>query len=385
MNQNASMPPQDIEQQTEAFMDRILESAAGAFNIFTIHIGERLGLYRALAAHGPLTAMQLSEKTGTHERYMREWMEQQTVAGIIEVEDEGAQISARRFRLPAAHAEVLAERDSLNYLAPLARLVVAAGSPMEAILNAYRNGSGVPYRWYGADLREAQADINRPMFLKQLGTEYLPTIPDIHERLLAEPPARIADIGCGAGWSSIGMAQAYPKVEVDGFDLDEPSVALAHANAEAAGLNRRVSFYVKDAGDPTLAGRYDLVTAFECIHDLSDPVSILRNVLNMTAENGSVIVMDERVGDRFTASGNDVEWMMYGWSVLHCLPVGMADNPSAATGTVMRTETLKKYAAQAGFCDLEILPIENFFFRFYRLKKVCPVDQTQPAVHAASI
>ena len=121
------------------------------------------------------------------------------------------------------------------------------------------------------------------------------------------------------------------------------------------------------AGDSSLAGQYDLVTAFECVHDMSDPVGALRTMRRLAKQNGAVLIVDERVGDTFTAEGNDVEWMMYGWSILYCLPVGMVDQPSAGTGTVMRTDTLRGYAAEAGFSDIEILPIENFFFRFYRL------------------
>ena len=362
-----------LAEQTEAFLDRMLESTAGAFNMFTINIGHRLGFYRALAENGPATSEELASRTGTHERYVREWLEQQTVADILKVEDAGVSPTDRRFRLPPAQKEVLVERDSLNYLAPLAQMVVAAGRPMESILEAYRSGGGVPYHEYGDDFREAQGDINRVMFIKQLGAEYFPSIPDIHNRLEGDPPARVADIGCGVGWSSIGIAQAYPRVRVDGYDLDEPSIELARRNGENAGLNGRVNFQVRDAGDPTLAGRYDLVTAFECVHDMSDPVGALHTMLKLAGENGTVVVMDERVGDVFTAGGNEVEWMMYGWSVLHCLPVGMADNPSVRTGTVMRPDTLRKYAADAGFCDVVILPIDNFFFRFYRLKTVCAV------------
>jgi len=240
------------------------------------------------------------------------------------------------------------------------------------VLKAYRSGQGVPYPYYGADFREGQAGMNRAMFLRQLGTEWLPSIPDVHQRLLADPPARVADIGCGGGWSSIGIAQAYPKVQVDGYDLDEPSVNLAQANVAEAGLSERVSIHLRDAGDPSLRGGYDLVTAFECVHDMSDPVGALRTMLGLAEGGGSVIIMDERVGERFTAKGNEVEWMMYGWSVLHCLPVGKADRHSAETGTVMRPDTLKQYAAEAGFCDIEVLPIDNFFFRFYRLKALCP-------------
>jgi ubiquinone/menaquinone biosynthesis C-methylase UbiE len=203
--------------------------------------------------------------------------------------------------------------------------------------------------------------------LQQLGTEWLPAIPDVHARLQAEPPALVADIGCGLGWSSIGIAQAYPNVQVDGFDLDGPSIEMARDNLAGLGLDGRVNFHERDAGDPSLAGRYDLVTAFECVHDMSDPVSALRTARRLAGEQGAVLVVDERVGDVFTPNGNEVEWMMYGWSVLHCLPVGMAEEPSAATGTVMRTDTLRQYAREAGFREVEVLPIENFFFRFYRL------------------
>jgi SAM-dependent methyltransferase len=361
----------DIETRRDQLVQRILRSTGGAFDIFTLYIGDRLKFYADLAANGPSTAAEVAARTGTHERYVREWLEQQTVTGMLDVDDEAAPAASRRFVLPPSHAEVLTDRDSLNYIAPLARLVAGAVRPLHQLLKAYRTGGGVPYRLYGPDMFEGQAGINRAMFLRQLGAEWLPSIPDLHRRLISDPPARVADIGCGAGWSSVGMARSYPKLRVDGFDLDEPSVALARANVIDAGLEERVRIHRQDAGDPSLRGSYDLVTAFECVHDMADPVGALRTMLHLAGEAGSVIVMDERVGDRFTARGNDVEWMMYGWSVLHCLPVGKAEEPSAGTGTVMRPETLRRYAEEAGFCEVEILPIDNFFFRFYRLRPVC--------------
>ncbi len=366
MSTTLSLTTEQVAQR-DAFVERMLKSTSGVFDIFTIYIGDQLGFYRALTNGEALTSVELATRTVTHERYVREWLEQQTVAGILEVENPTDEATSRRFRLPAPYAEVLVERDSLNYLGPLAQLVVGAARPVHAVLEAFRRGGGVPFADYGTDLREGQAGMNRAMFLQQLGQEWLPAIPDIHARLQADPAARIADIGCGAGWSSIGIAQAYPKVQVDGFDLDKPSIELAQANLRQTNLNDRVTFQVRDAGDPSLTGQYDLVTAFECVHDMSDPVGVLRTMRGLLNRTGTVVIVDERVGDTFTPTGNEVEWMMYGWSVLHCLPVGMADPPAIGTGTVMRTGTLRRYAQEAGFREVEVLPIDNFFFQFYRL------------------
>jgi 2-polyprenyl-3-methyl-5-hydroxy-6-metoxy-1,4-benzoquinol methylase len=361
------MSSEAIAGQRDAFIERFLGFTSGAFNLFSIYIGDRLGLYRALAEGGPVTSAELAAQTGTHERYIREWLEQQTVAGILEVEDENHGHHTRRFALPYGHAEPLVDSNSLNYLAPLAQLLAGAVRPLPALLDAYRSGGGVPFDEYGADLREGQAAINYPAFWHQLPNEWLPAISDIHARLQMNPAAHIADIGCGYGWSSLGMARGYPKVRVDGFDLDAPSIARARENAQTTGLVDRVRFDVQDAGDPSLAGQYDLVTAFECVHDMTDPVGALRTMRRLVKPGGTVLIVDERVGDAFTSQGNDVEWMMYGWSILHCLPVGMTEENAAGTGTVMRAETLRRYASEAGFSMVEILPIEHFFFRFYRL------------------
>jgi SAM-dependent methyltransferase len=359
--------PQEITLQRDAFIDRFFSFASGAFNIFAIYIGDRLGLYRDLVEAGPSTAADLAARTHTQPRYIREWLEQQTVAGILQVLDENLPAEDRRFYLPSGHVEPLIHCDSLNYLAPLAQLIAGAVRPLPEILDAYRNGGGVPFSAYGVDLREGQAAINYPAFAHQLASQWLPAMPDVHNRLLSEPPAWVADIGCGFGWSSIAIAKGYPQVFVNGFDLDGPSIERARLNAERNLVADRATFQVRDASDPDLSGQYDLVTAFECLHDMSNPVDALRMMRQLTAEGGTVLVVDERVGDNFSAGGNDIEWMMYGWSILHCLPVGMAEPQASGTGTVMRPETLKGYAAEAGFRSVEVLPIDNFFFRFYRL------------------
>jgi SAM-dependent methyltransferase len=352
----------------DAFAERLFGAALGAYELMTVYLGDRLGYYRALAEHGPSTPAELAGATGTAERYAREWLEQQAVAGILEVDDVDADPAERRFSLPSAHAEVLSDRDSLAHVTPLARYGVAFAHVLPAVEEAFRSGGGVSWEDFGPLGREAQGDANRPVFSNLLGAEWLPSIEDVHERLSADPPARVADVACGAGWSSIAIARAYPKVSVDGLDLDEASVELARANLEGSGVEDRVSFQHRDAGDPELAGAYQLVTVFEALHDMSRPVDVLRALRRLAAEDGVVIVMDERVADAFTAPGDEIERLMYTYSILCCLPVGLSESPSVGTGTVMRTDTVRRYASEAGFADVEVLPIEHDFFRLYRLR-----------------
>ena len=358
---------QSPAQRRDALVERIFGGSIGFMEILSIYVGDRLGFYRALVDHGGATASQLADATGTNERYAREWLEQQAVAGILEVEDADAQPEERRYRLPEGHDEALLERDSLYYAAPFAQQMVGITRALPAVLEAFRTGGGVPYPDYGEDMSEGIAYGNRAMFVNLMGTEWLPGVPGAHERLQADPPARVADIGCGAGWSSISIARAYPKARVDGFDLDEDSITEAKANAEAEGISDRVTFQVRDAADPELSGRYDLAIAIECVHDMSRPVEALGAMRALVGEDGVVLVVDERVGEMFAAPGDEIERLMYGFSVLHCLPVGMAEQPSAGTGTVMRPATLRRYATEAGFSGVETLPIEHVLWRFYRL------------------
>jgi 2-polyprenyl-3-methyl-5-hydroxy-6-metoxy-1,4-benzoquinol methylase len=357
---------EQVTARRDALVGRIFQSVLGAMDLLNVYLGDRLGLYRALQDSGPASSAELASRASIHERYAREWLEQQAVGGLLDVDDVGKDAAARRYSLPAGHDEVLLDRDSLNYLAFVGRFVASLGQAAPSVLEAFRTGGGVSWAEFGLDAREGQAEQNRPIFLNLLGSEWLPRVADVHARLGAEPAARVADIGCGAGWSSIALAKAYPRVQVDGYDLDAPSIELARTNAAEHGVADRVSFQVRDVADPALAGQYDLVMGFEMLHDLSQPVEALRVMRGLLAEGGAVIIMDERVAERFTAPGDDVERLFYGFSTLCCLPAGMADQPSAATGTVMRPDTLRRYALEAGFRDVEVLPIEHDQFRFYR-------------------
>jgi SAM-dependent methyltransferase len=358
----------EAAERRDALVERLFGAMLGFFDLHAVYLGERLGFYHALNETGAGTAAQLAAATGTDERYVREWLEQQAVTGLLEVDDAAAPAEERRFRIPAGHDEVLLDRDSLYYLAPLGQMAAATSQPFPRLVEAFRTGDGIPYADFGREFHEGQGRINRPAFVNLLGNEWLPSIPEVHERLLADPPARIADVGCGTAWSSIAIARAYPKATVHALDLDESSLELARANVADAGVGDRVLCELKDAADPSLEHRYDLVTIFEALHDMSRPVEALRAARAMLAEGGRVLVMDERVAEAFTAPGDDVERFMYGWSILHCLPVGLAERPSAATGTVMRPHTVRAYATEAGFAAVEVLPIENDFFRFYLLR-----------------
>lgn len=366
MSATTSVLTDEATARRDALVERIFMASIGALELAAIHVGDRLGFYRSLADEGVARSSELAARTGTAQRYVREWLEQQAVAGLLSVDDARADEDERRYSLPDEHREVLVEQEDVNFLAPLARLTIGVLGPLEQLLEAYRTGEGVPYEAYGKDTREAIGALNRPMFVTQLA-HWLAAIPEVDERLRAQPAARVADIACGMGWSSIAIARAYPDVSVDGFDLDSVSIATAHQNVAAAGLTDRVHPAVHDAADPELSGRYDLVTVFEALHDMDYPVQALETARRLLTDGGSVVIGDERVAEHFAAPGDELERFNYGWSVLHCLPVGMTHTDSAGTGTVIRPDTVRAYAREAGFSRVDVLPIEHDFWRFYRL------------------
>jgi len=353
----------------EALVGRLFEQTLGAFELFNVYFGERLGLYAALAAGGAATPGELARRGGIAPRYAREWLEQQTTAGILEVDDASAESEVRHYSLPPEHVEPLLDADSLGYGAFMPRYIVSVGGVMPALLDAFRTGGGVSWDRYGDDIRESQAAANRPLFQSVVGQEWLASIPDIHKRLNAGSPARVADLGCGEGWLSIGLAKVYPSIRVVGFDADPASIEAARRHADEADLGERVSFELGDAAGLSVGEPFDLVVIFEALHDLSRPVEVLRVARELLSPEGAVIVVDERTADAFggLALDNPIERFLFAVSTTVCLPNSLAEQPSAAVGTVIRASTVDRFAQEAGFSSTDILPIEHDMFRVYRL------------------
>lgn len=350
----------------EDLAGRLLEATVGAMDVLSVYLGEKLGYYQALAKAGPATPGELARRTESNARYAREWLEQQVTTGILAVDDPGAPGEERRYSLPSEYEAVLVDATSELFVAPVGRFVTASMARVDGLLHAYRHGGGVGWEEFGADMRTAQSDFNRPFFLNSLVPGYISQVPGL-DVALTRPGARVAEVGPGGGWAAIAIARAYPGVTVDGFELDAESVAMARDHVAREGLEGRVVIHHRDAGAAELEGQYDLVAAFECIHDLSDPVSVLATMKRLARDDGTVLVMDERVGEAFGAVGDFAERLFYGFSLSVCLPDGMSRQPSVGTGTVMRPATLAAYAREAGFRDIEILPLEHDLFRFYRL------------------
>lgn len=350
--------------RTNALVERIFRNAGATLELYSIYLGERLGLYQSLAQQGPATSVELAERTGTNERYIREWLEHHAASGLVDVDDVTAAPTVRRYTLPPEHVPVLADPDHVDYHGYKGVELARAARMLPDLVEAYRTGDAPPHQPWEP---EGRAEFNRPTYLNLLGKQWLPAIPEIDERLRADPPARVADFACGTGWSSIAMAQAYPRITVHGLDLDEDAIAAATQHALEAGLSDRVSYSVANASDASQSGRFDLVTILEAMHDIPRPVDALRSARQLLAPGGSVLILDELVEDEFTAPASELERYHYGWSLMSCLPDAMGDPESAATGAVMRPATLRRYATEAGFQEVQILPFHTSLFRFYRL------------------
>ncbi len=356
-------PAAELAAEPVSLTDRLFESTIGALELVSVHLGVQLGLYAELAAHATMTEDELAIAAGIAPRYAREWLEQQAVAGFITVDEPQAAPVDRRYALPIEHRPALVDAEHGDHVAPFAAMIVGIANVLDEVIGAYRTGGGVPYVHYGSDFRHGQGGINRPAFSDDLVSSWIPATDGVVDKLVAG--GRVADLGCGHGWSTIAMQRAWPQADVIGIDPDEPSIADARANAEAADVD--VAFAATTIEASAELGPFDVVTVLEALHDMAQPAEVLASVRHLLANDGIVLVADEAVAEQFVAPGDELERMMYGWSVSHCLPAAMAEQPSAAIGTAIRPATVAELAAEAGFGRCEIVDVDGGFFRIYRL------------------
>jgi 2-polyprenyl-3-methyl-5-hydroxy-6-metoxy-1,4-benzoquinol methylase len=361
----SASPTLDPTDRRDALATRLFAGVSAALELQTVYLGDRLGLYEALARGGPATALDLAARAGIAPRYAREWLEQQAVAGILDVDDAAAGPNERHYSLPAGHDEVLLDPSNLSFAAGVVRFPIGSAQRMPDLIDAFRSGRGLDWATYGPDVIEAQEGANRPQFEHHVA-EWLDDLPDIAARL-RDGSGRVADVACGTGWSSISIARHYPGVQVDGIDVDMGSIARAAVNAADAGVADRVTFLHADGAAADGAGRYDLVTIFESLHDMARPAEVLVAARELLAPGGAVLVADERTAEAFSAPGDDLERVLYAYSVVCCLPCGLYDEPSVGTGTMLRPDALEAIAGEAGFTRTTVLPTAHDQFRFYRL------------------
>ena len=348
----------------DAIAERLFQSSIHTLEIFSIYLGKKLGLYEKLSEHGACTAEELAERADIDTRYAREWLEQQAVAGFLTARPTEGEDGTRRFAIPIEHEAVFVQENDLSYVSPFALMLVGVAGALPNVVEAYRTGSGVSFAAYGDDARIGQGAVNRPAYTHELTTHWIPSIPEVHKRL-TQGNKRIADVGCGQGWSTIALAEAYPGCDVIGIDSDQASIDEARSLAQRRRSSAR--FSCDDASQIEHAGPFDLVVILEALHDMARPDLVLAGLRKKLGPNGVVLIADERVAEEFFAPGDELERMIYGWSVTTCLPASRENSDSLAIGTAIRPSVVKNLAKSAGFEQFDILDIQNDLFRFYQL------------------
>jgi SAM-dependent methyltransferase len=354
------------EEQVEALANRIFMAGLEAVELYNVHLGIALGLYRALDDGGAQTGAELAARTDLEPRYLREWLQAQAISGFVSID--GDDVDEDRFALAPAVRETLIDEVSPAFVGAIPAILPAVGGAMPDLVAGFRSGEPVAYSNYPQAVSVQEA-MNRPAYENSLVAEWLPQIPDVLARLDdANRPALVADLCCGPGWSSIVLAEAFPHLAVDGFDNDEESIARAQRNAADRGVSDRIRFEVADitTADPEQEPRYDVAFVFEAVHDLAHPVEALAGLRRALKPGAPLIVMDENVAEELTAPGDEVERFMANVSALWCTPQGHGPG-SEVVGAVIRPHTMTDLARRAGFTSVEVLPIEHAFFRFYRL------------------
>jgi 2-polyprenyl-3-methyl-5-hydroxy-6-metoxy-1,4-benzoquinol methylase len=328
------------EDKLNDFVGRFIDDLGAACAAPLVAIGDKLGLYQALAHGGPLTAAELAERTGTVERYVREWLFTQAAAGYAVFD------GVARFSLTEEQAFCLADPESPAYLAGGSLVAVAVNKDSELLEEAFRTGEGIPWGAHHHDLFAGVEKFFRPGYSASLVAEWLPALEGVEAKLSSG--ARVADVGCGHGSSTILLAQAFPRAEVTGFDYHGPSIEVARKRAAEAGVADRVTFEVATAQDFPGTG-YDLVCFFDCLHDLADPEGAMAHVRSVLDPDGTWLLVEPMATESPEEMFNPLGRTFYACSTAVCLPCGLAGVPGAGLGNQVPDSTWAALSAKHGF------------------------------------
>ena len=320
VEQSVEVDPQKLEQ----FVFRAVDEVGATLNAALVVMGDKLGLYRALAGAGGLTPVELARRANVSERYVREWLNAQAAGGYVEYDPAGG-----TYTLPPEQAIALTDESSPAFLPGFFQIALGTVIDSPRIVEAARGGEGVGWHEHNHDVYDGCERFFRPGYNASLVASWLPALDGVVEKL--EAGAKVADIGCGHGSSTILMAQAYPASTFIGSDYHEGSIETARRRAQDAGVADRVSFQVASAGSDHGDG-YDLVTMFDCLHDMGDPVGAARGVQRMLAPDGTWMIVEPMAGDRVEDNLNPVGRAFYGFSTFLCTPASLSQDVGLALG-----------------------------------------------------
>ena len=328
------------EADIEQFVHKALGDVGSALTASLVVIGDKLGLYRALAEGGPATPAELARRTQTSERYVREWLSGQAAAGYVSYDP-----TSRRFALPPAHAACLTDDSSPACVLGAFQAMTAAMRAEPRIADGFRTGKGVGWHEHDPDLFVGVERFFRPGYNAHLVNEWIPALDGVQAKL--ERGARVADVGCGLGASTIILAKAFPRSTFVGFDYHEPSIERARERARAAGVAERTRFEVASA--KSYPGTYDLVAFFDCLHDMGDPVGAARHVRKSLASDGTWLLVEPFANDDVEANLNPVGRLFYSVSTLVCTPASLSQEVGLALGAQAGERRLRGVLTEAGF------------------------------------
>jgi SAM-dependent methyltransferase len=324
-----------------AFVFRAVDEVGATLNTALVVMGDALGYYRTMADGEATTPAGLAERTGTDEHYAREWLNAQAAGGYVEYDPGTA-----TYTLPPEQAAALTDESSPAYLPGFFQLAHGTARDASAVLAAARDGDGIGWHQHNADVHVGCARFFRTMYQAHLIGEWLPALEDVVPKL--ERGASVADVGCGHGASTVLMAQAFPRSTFVGSDYHAGSIEIARHRAEDAGVADRVRFEVAPAAEFTGSG-YDLVTMFDCLHDMGDPLGAARHVLGSLADDGTWMIVEPQAADRVEDNLHPVGRAYYGFSTLLCTPASLSQDVGLALGTQAGPSRIRDVTTAAGF------------------------------------